>query len=120
MQDTTARQPKFLKDYAEPDYLIEEVALTFALEPRATRVASKLCIRPNPKVATGGRPLVLDGEALKLESVTVEGEKLGAADYILGAGKLTIPQVPAHPFTLEIVALCDPEANTELSGLYRT
>ena len=33
---------------------------------------------------------------------------------------LTIPRVPAHPFTLEIVTLCDPEANKALSGLYRS
>ena len=119
MQDTV-RQPKFLKDYAPPDYLIEEVELGFALEPKATRVASKLRIRPNPKVATGGRPLVLDGEALTLESVTLDGRALSAADYVLGDDKLTIAKNPAHPFTLEIVTTCDPEANTELSGLYRT
>ena len=31
----------------------------------------------------------------------------------------SIPNLPAQAFTLEIVTLCDPEANTELSGLYR-
>ena len=92
----------------------------FALEPKATRVASKLRIRPNPKVATGGRPLQLDGEALKLESVAIDGNTLSAGDYALTDRSLTIAQVPAHPFTLEIVTTCDPEANTELSGLYRT
>ena len=120
MQDTAPRQPKFLKDYAPPDYLIEEVDLSFALEPKATRVASKLRIRPNPKVATGGRPLQLDGEALKLESVATDGNTLSAGDYALTDRSLTIAQVPAHPFTLEIVTTCEPEANTELSGLYRT
>ena len=120
MQDTAPRQPKFLKDYAPPDYLIEEVDLSFALEPKATRVASKLRIRPNPKVATGGRPLQLDGEALKLESVAIDGNTLSAGDYALTDRSLTIAQVPAHPFTLEIVTTCDPEANTEISGLYRT
>ena len=120
MQDTTPRQPKFLKDYAPPDYLIEEVDLGFALEPKATRVASKLRIRPNPKVATGGRPLQLDGEAFKLESVAIDGNTLSAGDYALTDRSLTIAQVPAHPFTLEIVTTCDPEANTELSGLYRS
>jgi aminopeptidase N len=119
MQDTV-RQPKFLKDYAPPDYLIEEVELRFALEPKATRVASKLRIRPNPKVATGGRPLQLDGEALTLESVAIDGKALSAGDYALTDRSLTVAQVPAHPFTLEIVTTCDPEANTELSGLYRT
>ena len=58
----SGRKAKLLKDYAPPDYLIEEVELDVALEPKATRVAAKLRLRPNPKVATGGRPLVLDGE----------------------------------------------------------
>src|SRR5581483_6145595 len=101
-----ARQPKLLKDYAAPDYLIEEVELDVRLAPRATRVASKLRIRPNPKVATGGKPLVLDGETL------------GPSDYELRPGSLAIPRVPAHPFTLESVTYCDPETNTALSGLY--
>ena len=112
------RQPKLLKDYAAPDYLIEEVELDVALEPKATRVASKLRLRPNPKVATGGRPLVLDGEGLALESVALDGKALAPADYELKESSLIIPRVPEHPFTLELVTFCDPEANTALSGLY--
>jgi aminopeptidase N len=113
-----ARQPKLLKDYAAPDYLIEEVELDVRLAPRATRVDSKLRIRPNPKVATGGRPLQLDGEGLVLDRVAIDGNRLSPSDYALKDGSLTIPRVPAHPFTLELVTYCDPEANTALSGLY--
>ena len=47
--------PKLLKDYAPPDYLIEEVELDVALEPKATRVKSKLRLRANPKVAPAAR-----------------------------------------------------------------
>ena len=75
------RQPKLLKDYAAPDYLIEEVELDVRLAPRAARVASKLRLRPNPKVATGGKPLVLDGEGLALESVALNGKALAPSDY---------------------------------------
>ena len=114
------RTPKLLKDYAPPDYLIEEVELDVALDPKATRVASKLRLRPNPKVATGGRPLVLDGESLTLQSLALDGKPLSPADYELRDTSLTIASVPAKPFTLEIVTLCDPEANTALSGLYRS
>ena len=112
------RRAKFLKDYAPPDYVIEEVNLDVALEPKAARVASKLRLRPNPKIATGGRPVVLDGEALKLESVVLDRKPLSPTDYELTERSLTIPKVPARPFTLEVVAFCDPEANTALSGLY--
>src|SRR6185437_3221446 len=108
------RRAKFLKDYSPPDYVIEEVNLDVALEPKAARVASKLRLRPNPKIATGGRPVVLDGEALKLESVVLDGKPLSPTDYELTERSLTIPKVPARPFTLEVVAFCDPEANTAL------
>ncbi|MGE5261399.1 MAG: aminopeptidase N [Actinomycetota bacterium] len=112
------RQPKLLKDYAPPPYLIEEVELDVRLAPRATRLASKLRLRPNPKVALGGKPLVLDGEGLALESVALDGRSLAPGDYELKDSSLTIANVPAHPFTLELVTYCDPETNTALSGLY--
>ena len=115
-----ARKPKLLKDYAPPDYLIEEVELDVALDPKATRVAAKLRLRPNPKVATGGRPLVLDGEGLTLQSLALNGKPLSPQDYELKETSLSIAAVPAQPFTLEIVTLCDPDANTALSGLYRS
>ncbi len=113
------RTPKLLQDYAPSDYLIEEVELDVALEPKATRVKSKLRLRANPKVPSG-RPLKLDGEGLTLESVSLDGKPLLASDYTLDGATLTIPRVPSLPFTLEIVTLCDPEANTALSGLYRS
>ena len=56
--DQSARKPKLLKDYTPPAYLIEEVELDVALDRKATRVASKLRLRANPKVTTG-KPLVL-------------------------------------------------------------
>ena len=118
--NNSSRQTKFLKDYAPPDYLIEEVALDVELAPKAARIASKLRMRPNPKVATDGKPLVLDGEALTLERVALDGKDLSPGEYVLSEGALTIGSVPTQPFTLEVVTLCDPEANMELSGLYRS
>lgn len=116
----SGRKAKLLKDYAPPDYLIEEVQLDVALDPKATRVAARLRLRPNPKLATSGRPLVLDGEGLSLQSLALDGEPLTAKDYALEETSLSIASVPAKPFTLEIVTLCDPDANTALSGLYRS
>ena len=95
------RRAKLLKDYAAPDYVIEEVELDLALEPKATRIASKLRLRPNPKAGAGGNPLVLDGEGLALESVALDGKALAPADYELKESTLIIPRVPEHPFTLE-------------------
>ena len=102
--DQTARAPKLLKDYAPPDYLIEEVELDVALEPKATRVKSKLRLRANTDVP-GEKSLKLDGEGLTLESVSLDGMPLLPSDYALDGTTLTIPRVPSVPFTLEIVTL---------------
>ncbi|MGB6767741.1 MAG: aminopeptidase N [Methyloceanibacter sp.] len=118
--DQPTRQPKLLKDYAPPDYLVETVDLDFTLDPKATKVKSKLRLRPNPKAGTDGRPLFLDGEGLVLQSLALDGKPLGLDDYCLDEKSLTILKVPARPFTLETITLCDPEANTALSGLYRS
>jgi aminopeptidase N len=116
----SSRQTKFLKDYAPPAYLIDAVALDVSLAPKDARIASTLSMRPNPQSQTEGAPLVLDGEELTLKRIALNGKDLGPADYELSPGKLTIASVPAEPFTLEIVTQCDPEANTELQGLYRS
>src|SRR3990170_166514 len=116
----SGRKPKLLKDYAPPDYLIEEVELDVALDPKAAHIAAKLRLRPNPKAATGRRPLVLNGEELVLKSLALNGKRLAPEDYAVTETALMIPSVPAEPFTLEIVTTCNPEANTTLSGLYRS
>jgi aminopeptidase N len=119
MQDVN-RTPKLLKDYAPPPYLIEAVEFDVALDPSETRVAAKLKVQPNPKATTGGRPLVLDGEELALKSIALNGKRLAPEELTLTATSLSIASVPAEPFTLEIVTLCNPDANTALSGLYRS
>jgi aminopeptidase N len=118
--DQTTRQPKLLKDYAPPNYLVETVELDFALDPNATRIKSKLRLRRNPKAGAAGRPLVLDGEGLVLQSLALDGKPLGLDDYRLDEKSLTILSVPDRSITVETVALCDPEANTALTGLYRS
>jgi aminopeptidase N len=102
-----------LKDYRAPDYHIASIELDFVLEPAATRVTAI------SKVTRTGDavPLVLDGEALKLISVAIDGRKLDDSAYTLGADKLTIHAPPAA-FMLEIVTEIAPDKNTELSGLY--
>ncbi|ODR98446.1 aminopeptidase N [Methyloceanibacter methanicus] len=112
-----SRSTKFLKDYAPPDYLIKDVSLDVTLAPKGARIASLLSIEPNSSTVAG-TPLVLDGDALRLESIALNGDDLEANRYTVTPGKLTITNPPVGPFTLDIVTLCDPEANTELSGLY--
>ena len=69
-------QTIYLKDYTPSDYLIDTVSLDVNLHPTATRVRSRLNIRPNPDTAVKPAALVLDGEALVLDEVRLDARKL--------------------------------------------
>lgn len=110
-----------LKDYTPSAYLIDDVSLDFALSPKATKVSSKLKIRPNPASDETDAQLVLDGEMIKLKSVKLDGSVLKAdSDYVVADETLTLFKLPQKAFTLEINTVCNPEANKALSGLYRS
>ena len=115
---TDIAQPIRLKDYRQPDWLVETVALDFTLHPTETKVRATLKLKPNPD--SPAAPLVLDGDGLTLTSLKIDGADPGPDSYLVTPDQLTIPQPPNGPFTLEIETLVDPTANTQLSGLYRS
>ena len=114
---TEEHHPILLKDYRPPDWLIETVDLDVSLDTSATRVRSKLKVKPN--TAGTPAPLVLDGEDLKLASLLLDGKPLPPEAYVATAERLTIAQPPHRPFDLEIETVIDPTGNTQLMGLYR-
>jgi len=107
-----------LEDYKPVPYLIESVHLDFALDPQATRVASRLVMAPNAASPETNAALVLKGEKIALRSVSIDGMPVPPSSYSVSDTALTIAPVPQQPFTLELVTVCNPSANTELSGLY--
>jgi aminopeptidase N len=111
-------QPVRLADYRPTDYLIDSVHLDISLNPIATRVISRLSLRPNP-AGVAGAPLVLDGGDLKPFRAQLDNEALSVSE-VATPDRLTIANPPARPFTLEIETLLDPSANTRLEGLYRS
>jgi aminopeptidase N len=116
-RDLAAPQPIRLAEYRPPDFLVDTVDLVFELDEEATRVKSRLTLRRNDE-ADKAAPLRLDGEALELVSVALDGTALGGNRYrLLGEGGLEIDGVPDQ-FTLDIETRIDPKSNTELSGLY--
>jgi aminopeptidase N len=104
-------------DYRPPAFLVDTVDLRFELDPDATLVRSTLTLRRNPAHGDVGAPLHLDGEALTLLSLHLDGAALGANQYTLAPDGLTIPDLP-DACTLAIETHIAPAANTELSGLY--
>ncbi len=105
--------PVRLADYRPPAFLVDHVALTFELDPAETVVRTRLVLRRNP-AAEADAPLRLDGEALTLRDLHLDGAPCA---HRLEPGALVIEAAPAA-CTLDIVTHISPERNTELSGLY--
>ncbi|MFY9237628.1 MAG: aminopeptidase N [Roseovarius sp.] len=101
-----------LADYTPPSHLVEEVHLTFHLDPEATRVISRIRFAPNP--AAPGAGFDLHGEALKLIWAKIDGAE--AAPSLTETG-LTCA-VPDRAFTWEAEVEIAPAQNTALEGLY--
>jgi aminopeptidase N len=116
---TEQARPVRLEDYRPPDWLVETVELDVSLDLTATRVRAALTLRPNGNGAAPA-PLMLDGEALKLRALKLDGAALPPEQFVATPEQLTIAQPPQRRFRLEIETVVDPSANTQLLGLYRS
>ena len=104
--------------YRPPAFLVDTVDLRFDLDARATLVRARLTLRRNPAHGDPAAALRLDGAALELVSVRLDGAVLGANRYrLVPDGGLEIDDLPDIA-VLEIETRIAPEANSELSGLY--
>ncbi|MEP3687616.1 MAG: aminopeptidase N [Sulfitobacter dubius] len=111
MRDATP-QTIYLSDYQPFGFLVDEVALTFDLDPHKTRVRSRIVFRRNP--AAKDAEFFLHGEQLKLISAQIDGKPV--APEVTDRG-LTCA-VPDAPFIWEAEVEIDPKGNTALEGLY--
>ena len=114
--EPSAPKPRYRKDYAPPPYWVERVDLRFELDAAGTVVQSKLTVR-RAEATDDATPLVLDGEALELLKVELDGRVLSDREYLYENDGLRIEGVP-EAFELETWVRVVPETNTELSGLY--
>jgi len=106
----------YLSDYQPPDYRVASIDLRFDLDDTKTRVQSKLSVQKKSK-ESDTPPLKLNGEALQLVSVAINGKALSSSEYTLDDDYLIIPNVP-DSFELAIETEINPQANTALNGLY--
>jgi len=114
----TAPKPVLLKDYRPSAFLIEQVALDVQITDDHTVVKSQLQVKRNPKAAKA-KDLRLDGEALELIAVAVNGYALAESEYQVTDEHLVIKNVP-DKFVLDIVTQICPQQNTALSGFYQS
>ncbi|MCV2875212.1 aminopeptidase N [Rhodobacteraceae bacterium XHP0102] len=111
----------WLSDYTPPEYLIDHVDLTFRLDPKATRVLSRITFRPNPDAqGLGEGALKLDGEGLRLIWAKIDHQTLAEDAYLLSETGLSVPasRLPEGRFVWEAEVEIAPEDNTALEGLY--
>ena len=106
-------QAKYRKDYLSPSHTITDLDLTFDLHDKETVVTAVSQV----KQLRDETSLRLDGDSLKLVSVSVNGETW--SNYQELEGVLELNALPPE-FELVIVTEIDPEANTALEGLYKS
>ncbi len=105
-------QTIYLSDYTPPPFLVDDVHLTFRLDPTKARVISRIAFRPNPDATTSA--FFLQGEDLTLISARIDGQ---AIQPELGPDGLRCT-VPDAPFVFETEVEISPATNTALEGLY--
>ncbi|SEL92085.1 aminopeptidase N [Halomonas daqiaonensis] len=111
-------QPTYLSDYRPPAYRVTRTELTFDLDPNATRVKARLHVERHPEHQPGV-PLELDGEQLALKAIAIDGQPLQPDEYEVDEARLVVHRVP-EAFLLDTEVEISPDANTALSGLYRS
>ncbi|NKI35296.1 aminopeptidase N [Wenzhouxiangella sp. XN79A] len=123
MKGDSPRTPIQRVDYRPPDWWIDAVELTLALDPAATRVRAVLEVRRNAEAAgsasaTGAAPLELHGSGLMTRRVAVDGQERPAGEWTVQGETLRIAGVPDRA-RVETEVEIAPSANTALEGLYQ-
>jgi len=116
---STAEQhtTKYREEYAVPEYLVEEIRLTFQLHPEFTLVTADTIYAVNQQSTDCTGRLLLHGENMELVEVRLDGRRLEAGEYEVSDKELTL--VPGKDrFELQVATRIDPVANTALEGLY--
>ncbi|MCM2477610.1 aminopeptidase N [Rhizobium sp. CG5] len=117
---TDTGQVIHLADYHPTDFVLERVDLTFELDPTETKVESRLIFHRRKGVDPKA-PLVLDGDELSLGGLLLDQNEVPAGQFTVTPDSLTIRNLPATvPFEITVTTVINPEANTQLMGLYRT
>ena len=105
------------KDYRPYPWIVERAGFRFDIGNDATRVASELEFRRRPGTGDGPADIELNGQAMELLSVALNGRPLQPDDYTLTADLLVVHAAPGA-CRLAIEVRIRPQENTALEGLY--
>ena len=126
MKNALARTT-YLKNYKPPHYLIETTELDFDLYQDHATVVSRLLFKKNSSLLSDIEDsLILHGQELVLEKLSIDGKQLGEEDYQITGEELVIPSLskilggPNERFVVECRTRIEPQNNTALEGLYKS
>jgi aminopeptidase N len=111
-----SKKPVLRTDYQAPAFHIDRVELWFDLALESTEVEAQLHVRCAPQAQ--GMPLRLDGERLQLQWLGLDGRELQPGEFQVDESGLTVSARRAASFVLTLRTRLQPEANSELLGLY--
>jgi aminopeptidase N len=113
-------QPKaiYLNDYQVPVFLIEKTDLIFSLEERITTVTSTLLVKKNPASDDKNNVLVLHGQELVLQSLSIDSRELSESEYQVDDETLTL--IIPDRCIITCITQIKPQENTSLDGLYQS
>ena len=116
---TNSGQSVNLVDYTAPAFTVHDIHLDIRLDPEQTVVISTMTIeRATTLDADINAPLVLSGDELVLDFVSINKQDLPINAYKASPSELIIPKIPDGPFELQITTRVNPTTNTKLMGLY--
>jgi aminopeptidase N, Escherichia coli type len=115
----------YLKDYQAPDFAIDTTQLYFDLYEDYSEVTARLVISRSAENVVP--QLVLDGQDLKLLSISINDCELAKDAYEIGEETLTlnfdkviVEGFSQQNFILETKVRIEPQNNTSLEGLYKS
>ncbi|MGD9638121.1 MAG: aminopeptidase N [Alphaproteobacteria bacterium] len=120
-QTAIKKTPKtvYRKDYKKPDYLVDDLDLTFDVGEDITKCRAVMEFRASPDKAASDNTVFLDGDELNLSSIAINGKKLKEGEYKIDETGITLTNVP-DKFTLEVITDLKPKENMKLQGLYES
>lgn len=111
----TAHQTIWLKDYAPPDFLADEVDMDVDLDPIRTVIRCRQTFRRRP--GSTARRLTLSGRGFDLIDCSLDGRKLAQSDIERTPLTLSL-DVPGDSFTLVFETAVSPQMNRTALGLF--
>ena len=110
----SSAQTYYLSDYPGPDYTVSRMQLLFKLGMKTTVVTGELHVE---RLNHDEKILWLDGEALTLQSVHLDGVLVPESSLIMRDDQMGVP-CDQDRALIKIEVTISPESNTRLSGLY--